>query len=171
MNISIYYYLLALISGVELKASNAITEGTRCKRATYIIIIDNLMYGIGQGNINDFWHFHVAIQCKCVRQPGNLFLTWELNNYIVWLRTSRQRSEILPTTMYYFLVLYLSYGIIRYILLILSRHGTNFSVAFAIPVKRICRYVFNNSKSAGLRPGRSDCWIKCLGGNTGGIHT
>jgi len=54
MNISIYYYLLALISGVELKASNAITEGTRCKRATYIIIIDNLMYGIGQGNINDF---------------------------------------------------------------------------------------------------------------------
>jgi len=32
------YYLLALISVVELRASNAITEETRCKRATYIII-------------------------------------------------------------------------------------------------------------------------------------
>jgi len=66
---------------------------------------------------------------------GNLFLTWQLNNYIVWLRTSRQRSEILPNTMYYFLVLHLSYGIIKYILLIPSRHGTNFSVAFDIPTK------------------------------------
>ena len=31
------------------------------------------------------------------------------------------------------------------------------AIHFLYPVKRICRYVFNDSKSAGLRPDRNNC--------------